>query len=212
MPDPAVPRNLLVPADPIRTRRRRPTTVTLARGLLLVGAILGLCSAVTLFLAARIVANGVRTAPTLTGLAPAQLDEIARVIRTVLASCGVVALALAIGLGVAAVGIGRGSRAARTGALSLVGLSLCFGLGSAAYTSLGRRVDWSSSVEPSNTQLRAQVGRAYGAAMPGLLVGTTGGLTDLQALGYIAGAVLLLAPASRPHFQRREPAPVTPVE
>jgi hypothetical protein len=91
-------------------------------------------------------------------------------------------------------------------------------LGSSSYTTLGRTVDWTGD---GSAQLRAQIGQAYGDAMPGVLVGTTGGLTDLQALSYIAGAALLLAPASRPHFRRRtasaplanppsEPSPAPP--
>ncbi len=217
MSDPAVPRNLLAPADPIRTRRRRPATVGLARGLLFTGALLGLCSAIALLAGAGTVATGLRAAAV--GVAPAQLDQIADVVHTVLVSTGLVALALALGMGAAAIGVGRGSRIARTVALSLVALSLCFGLGSASYTTLGRNVDWTGGVEPTGDQLRTQISRAYGEAMPGLLVGTTGGLTDLQALGYIAGAALLLAPASRPHFRRRptlagsgEPEPTEPTE
>ena len=39
--------------------------------------------------------------------------------------------------------------------------------------------------------------------MPGWVAGLGGGLTDLQSLGYIAVAVLLVAPASREYFRTR---------
>ena len=74
----------------------------------------------------------------------------------------------------------------------------------------GRGMDWAGIVQTDGLALRDQVGRAYDDAMPGVLVGTTGGLTDLQGLGYIAGAALLLAPTSRPHFRRRPPPPEKP--
>jgi hypothetical protein len=200
MPDPGQPPDLLAPAVPIIERRRRPVTVTLARGLFMAGAVLGLVSAIALLLSAGSVAAGFEFSAARAAIDPEEIGSVARLVRTVLASSGLVAAALAVGMAVAAVGIGRGRRGARTGALCLVGLSLCFGLGSASYTTLGRSVDWTGD---GSAQLRAQIGNAYGDAMPGLLVGTTGGLTDLQVLGYIAGAVLLLAPASRPHFRRR---------
>ncbi len=205
MPDPGQPPDLLAPKLPIITRRRRPPTVSLARGLLLAGAVFGAVSATTLFIGSQVVVDEFWYTAAHALIEPTQIAEIADVIRTVLISSGVVAVVLAVGMGVCAIGVGRGRRAARTGALCLVGLSLCFGLGSASYTSLGRGVDWAGAVQPGSIALRTQVGQAYDDAMPGLLVGTAGGLTDLQALGYIAGAVLLLAPASRPHFRRRPP-------
>ena len=200
MPDPGQPRDLLAPAVPIIERRRRPVTVTLARGLFLAGATLGLVSAVALILSAGSVAAGFEFSAARAAIDPAEIGSVARLVRTVLASSGLLAAALAVGMAVAAFGVGRGRRAARTSALCLVGFSLCFGLGSSSYTTLGRTVDWTGD---GSAQLRAQIGQAYGDAMPGVLVGTTGGLTDLQALSYIAGAALLLAPASRPHFRRR---------
>jgi hypothetical protein len=211
MPDPGQPPDLLAPAVPIVTRRRRPVTVTLARGLLLMGAVLGVLSAVALLVGAHVVADGFEMTAARAALEPAQIDSVARLVRIVLASGGVVAIILAVATGTCAVGVGRGSRTARIGALCLVAASLCFGLGSASYTSLGRGIDWTSSLPEDSVRLRAQVGQAYGDAMPGVLVGTTGGLTDLQALGYIAGAALLLTPVSHPHFRRRPPpAPPQP--
>jgi hypothetical protein len=200
MPDPGRPPDLLAPAVPIIERRRRPITVTLARGFLLAGAAVGLVSAITLLLSVGSVAAGFEFTAARAAVDPAEIGSVAHLVRTVLASSGAIAAALAVGTVVAAVGIGRGRRRARGAALCLVALSLCFGLGSASYTTLGRRVDWTGD---GSAQLRAQIGQAYGDAMPDLLVGTTGGLTDLQALSYIAGAALLLAPASRPHFRRR---------
>jgi hypothetical protein len=207
MPDPGQPPDLLAPAVPIVTRRRRPATVTLARGLLLAGAALGLLSAAALLMGARVVANGFEMTAARAALDPAQIDSVAHVVRVVLAGGGIVSILLSVGVGVSAIGVGQGRRAARVSALCLVAASLCFGLGSASYTSLGRGVDWTSSLPEDSVGLRARAGQAYGDAMPGVLVGTTGGLTDLQALGYISGAALLLAPASRPHFRRRPPPP-----
>jgi hypothetical protein len=139
---------------------------------------------------------------------PGQIEQIAGVVRTVLVSSGALYLLLSLATVALAIAVGRGNALARGGAFALVIASLCFGLGSASYTSLGRQVNWTSSIEDASVGLRSQIGQAYGDAMPGSLVGTTGGLTDLQALSYLAGAGLLLSRSSRQHFRRRtSPAP-----
>jgi hypothetical protein len=204
-PDPGQPRDLLAPQDPIVILRRRPVTVTLACGLLVAGAVVGAVSALAFVVGAVVVAEGFQLTAARTDADPAQIEDVAGVIRVVLAGSGVVAVILAAGMGVCAVGVLRGSRGSRTGVLSLVAVSVCFGLGSASYTTLGRGVDWTATLPGGSATLRAQIGEAYGDATPALLVGATGGLTDLQVLSYIAGAALLVAPASRPHFRRRSP-------
>jgi len=63
-------------------------------------------------------------------------------------------------------------------------------------------VDWAGAVGEGGVSSAASVGQAYGDAMPSWLVGSVGGLTDLQVLGYIAVSVLLALPVVRPYFRR----------
>jgi hypothetical protein len=191
---------------PIIERYRRPATVTLARGLFFLGSGLGLCSALTLVLGARVVVSAFSYTAVQAALTPDQIEAIDHLVRAVLASSAVLAFALAVTMAVAAVGVGHGRPGARIGAVVVVVLSLCYGLGSASYTSLGQHgVDWSAVTAEPSAVVRARAGQAYADAMPGVLAGTTGGLTDLQAVSYLVGTTLLLAPASRPHFRRRPP-------
>jgi hypothetical protein len=73
-------------------------------------------------------------------------------------------------------------------------------LGSTSYTAFAT-VDWAGAVGRGAGSV-ASVGQAYADAMPSVLVGAVGGLTDLQVLGYIAVSVMLALPVVRPYFRR----------
>jgi hypothetical protein len=136
-----------------------------------------------------------------------EATDVAGALRTVLLSSGTGALALAVLSLVMARGVLHRNEASRVGALVVAAASLGCGLIRTSVTAFGRSVDWSTAARGAESDadalLSAQVTQAFGDAMPGWLVGLGGGLTDLQALGYIAVAVLLMAPASRQYFRTR---------
>jgi hypothetical protein len=210
MPDPGVPPDHFAPAHPVILRRPRPATVTLARNLMVLGGLASLASGVIILVSVGVVLSDFqRAAVSSTSATPAQLESIESVVQSVLVGDGVVAVLLGVSMAVLSVGVGRGNRAARAAALVAVAVSLCFALASSADTTLGSQANWTRSVDGASAQLTAEVGRAYANAVPGLMVGATGGFTDLQSLGYLAVTVLLLVPASRRYFRPRS-SPPTP--
>jgi hypothetical protein len=215
MPDQSTPTDPTQPRDPVILPRRTPAPVRLAVLIMLAGAAVGVVSAIALIGSAGMVVRRFIDGAATFAIGGAAAESVGGAIRTVLIGVGVVTLVLAIAMAVLAFGVRAGRSTARIGALIGVGLGLSCGLGSSSYTVLGRNANWAIGLEGANDQLIAQLGQAYAEAMPGVLVGATGGLTDLQSLGYIAVAVLLLVPASHPHFRRRPPAapsapPATP--
>jgi hypothetical protein len=166
------------------------------------GAVLGVVSAVVHFSASRSVASTFQQTAPGAGVSTADVDAVAGVIRAVFFGLGLVTLGLAIAVLALAVGILQGRNGARITTLALVVVALVSGLGGSSYTVLGRDADWTMNVAQPSDQLSAQVGQAYAQSLPGVLVGASGGLTDLQSLGYIAVAVLLLLPSARAHFRR----------
>jgi hypothetical protein len=191
------------PYDPVIVPRRRPVSVAVA-GMALYGAgAVGLVAALALLGAAGPVVDDFRRYAMEMGVSPPAAADIARAVRTALLSGGCGALALAV----LSVPLGRGvmrrSEPARIGALVVAGASLGCGLVRTSLTAFGGSVDWSAAAGHSDPALSDGVAQAFADAMPGWLVGLGGGLTDLQALGYIAVAVLLLAPSSREYFRTR---------
>jgi hypothetical protein len=91
----------------------------------------------------------------------------------------------------------------------LVAGSLGCGLIRTSVTAFGRNIDWTVGSD-TPASLTGNVAQAYSEALPSWLVGLAAGLTDLQALGYIAVAILLLAPASQEYFRTRVSPAVTP--
>jgi hypothetical protein len=195
--DPTAPRN------PVLIPRTAPATVSLAVLLLFASAGLALVCAVVLFVAASWVPDGVRERAVHSGVDAADVDAVITAVRGALTASAAATLVLAAAGGVVAAMLRRGTAGARIATLVLVGVGICCGLGASSYTAFGAHVDWTVAVTDRSDQLTGEMGRAYGEAMPGWLVGLSGGLTDLQVLGYIAVAVLLTVPASRPYFRRR---------
>jgi hypothetical protein len=204
IPDPAQPQ------PPVLLPRRPPATVTLAALLMLVGAALGLIEGVALLVAAGTVPGAFRDNARGINVAANDVNTVADLIRGAFISAGVVSVLLAVAIGLLALGVRNGSNGARITTLILIVAAFCCGLGVSSYTALGRSANWTVSVSNPSEELARQVGQAYSDAMPPTLVGTTGGLTDLQSLGYIAVAVLLLVPVSNAYFRRRAPAAPPP--
>ncbi len=191
------------PSDPVIIPRARPPSVTVAGVLLYGGGGIGMVAAVALLAGAGGVVDDFHDRALAVGVGPTEASDVAGALRTVLLSSGCGALALAALSVVLARGVLRRNEAARVGALVVAGASLGCALVRTSVTAFGRSIDWSTAAGHADALLTNQVRQAFGDAMPGWLVGIGGGLTDLQALGYIAVAVLLIAPVSREYFRTR---------
>lgn len=208
-----VPVNSIKPTAeraPVLIPRSRPAPVTLAALILCVEVALGLLSGSALLIAATTVpaafinreldAAGVNLGGSSNAMA--NIDAISNAIRAVLLGGSVVTLLLSVAAAALVVPVARGSWSARLGAFGLALAAGCAAIGSTSYTAFGQRVDWAGAVGHGGIGSAASVGQAYGDAMPSWLVGSVGGLTDLQVLGYIAVSVLLALPVVRPYFRR----------
>jgi hypothetical protein len=198
-----VPLDPTGPRDELVIPRRRPESVTLAGVLMYGSGALGLLSALAVLIAAESVVHGFRREALRLGVGANEASEIANAIRTVLLSTGLGALAFAMLSVALARGVLRRNEAARIGALVIAVGSLGCGMLRTSVTAFGGSVDWTVAVRQASPALGSQVAQAFGEAMPNWLVGIGAGLTDLQALGYIAVAVLLLMPASVEYFRTR---------
>jgi hypothetical protein len=208
-----VPVNSIKPTAeraPVLVPRSRPAPVTLAALILCVEVALGLLSGSALLIAATTVpaafinreldAAGVNLGGSSDAMA--NIDAISNAIRAVLLGGSVLTLLLSVAAAALVVPVARGSWSARLAAYGLAVAAACAALGSTSYTAFGQRVDWAGAVGHGGIGSAASVGQAYGDAMPSWLVGSIGGLTDLQVLGYIAVSVLLALPVVRPYFRR----------
>jgi hypothetical protein len=184
-------------------KRRRPDSVTLAGVFLYVAGALGLISSVALLIASGGVVDGFRGQAVELGASRNDVESAATVIRSALLSSGLGALVLAVLTAVVAFGVLRRNEAARIGALVLMAGSLGCAMVRTSVTAFGRDIEWTAGVENATASVSRDISQAYGDAMPSWLVGLGGGLTDLQALGYIAVAILLLHPASQEYFRTR---------
>ncbi len=191
------------PYDPVIIPRHRPISVAVA-GVMLYGAgAVGIVAALSLITAAGTVVDEFRAELVRLGAGSTEAADIARAMRTALLSSGCGGLALAVLSLPLARGVQRRNEAARIGALVVAGATLLCGLVRTSVTAFGTSVDWSIAAGGSDPGLADAAAQAFAVAMPDWFVGLGGGLTDLQALGYIAVAVLLVAPASREYFRTR---------
>jgi hypothetical protein len=184
-------------------KRRRPDSVTWAGASMVAVAGLGLISSAALLAAAGTVIDGFRDQAAGLDASLSDIDSAATVIRSALLSSGLGALVLTVLTGVLAFGVLRRNEAAWIGALVVMAGSLGCAMVRTSVTAFGRNIEWTAGVENATASVSRDISQAYGDAMPGWLVGLGGGLTDLQALGYIAVAILLLHPASQEYFRTR---------
>jgi hypothetical protein len=198
-----VPIDPTLPDAPVRIKRRPPASVTVASLLMLAGSMLGLALAIVLVAGLGPLLSGFRASAVELALSTRDIDAVDSAIRRVFVCLAVFDVALAAGFVMAAVGVRRGRGRARAAALVLIVGALVGGIAMGSFTALGSTVDWAAQASDPNEGLAAAVSRAYADALPVVVSGTTGGLTDLQCLGYIAVAVLLLVPASNDYFHRR---------
>jgi hypothetical protein len=182
--------NPTLPKDPVVIPRHRPGAVPVASALMICGALLGVASSVALFTASDTVPKAFALKALDTDVSPAAIDAAFSTIRSTFLGSGVVTLSLSLLVGSLAYGVARGNNPARIGAVAAVLASLFCGLGSTSYTALGRDANWTARLEGAGEQVSDQIGQTYAEVMPTWFVGLAGGLTDLQALSYIAVAVL----------------------
>ncbi len=195
------------PSEPLVIRRRRPQSVTVAGVLLYGSTVVGVVSAAALLVGAGRVVDGFSSEALRLRVAVDDVSGVAVAMRTVLLASGFGALVLAIFSGYLGRGVLRRDRAARIGAIVVSVGSLSCGLLRTSVTAFGANVDWDVAAGHRDPVLANQIAQAFGDAMPAWFVGLGGGLTDVQTLGYIAVAILLLAPASSEYFRTRIHAP-----
>jgi hypothetical protein len=195
------------PAEPLVIRRRRPQSVTLAGALLFAAGAVGLMSSVALLVGAGSVVDDFSTDALRLGVEAEDVSGVSVAMRTVLLSTGLGALVLAMFSVYLGRGVLRRQNAARIGALVVAIGSLACGLLRTSVTAFGGTVDWDVAAGHRDPVVADQIAQAFRDAMPSWFVGLGGGLTDLQTLGYIAVAILLLAPASSEYFRTRINAP-----
>ena len=203
MLDSTRPRDPTRPEDPVIIPRARPAPVLLAGVLMYSSGALGIVAAVALLVAAGPVVGDVRARAVELGVGALDAADIAGAMRTALLSSGSGALALsALSLALAR-GVLRRREAARIGALVVAGASLGCAMVRTSVTAFGQDVRWSVAAGHDSPATNAAVAQAFRDAMPDWFVGIGGGLTDLQSLGYLAVAALLVAPTSREYFRTR---------
>jgi hypothetical protein len=198
-----VPIDPTLPEAPVKVKRRPPASVTVASLFMMAGSALGLVLAAVLIGGLGPLLSGFRARAAELSLASADIDAVGSSIRRVFVCLAIFDAALAAGFLVAALGVRRGRGRARAATLVLIAGAFVGGIAMGSFTALGSSVDWAATASNSNEGLASAVSHAYSDALPVVLSGTTGGLTDLQCLGYIAVAVLLLVPASNDYFRRR---------
>ena len=137
------------------------------------------------------------------GASGEDIDAAVTAIRSALLTSGVAGFALSLVTMFLARGVLRRNEAARIGALVVAAAALGCAMVRTSVTAFGGRIDWTAGGAEGSPVLAASLARAYGDAMPSWLVGIAGGLTDLQSLGYIAVAALLLLPVSQEYFRTR---------
>jgi hypothetical protein len=162
----------------------------------------GVVAALALLAAAGVVVDEFRNRVAGYGVDVAETAAMARAMRTAFLASGCGALALAVVSVWLARGVLRRNEAARVGALVVAGAGLGCALVRTSVTAFGGNVQWSGTGH-TDPAFAGDIAQAFADAMPGWFVGLSGGLTDLQSLGYIAVAVLLVLPSSREYFRTR---------
>jgi hypothetical protein len=177
--------------------------VTLAAGLMMLMALLGLIGAVaTLAVMGRYV-DRFRELAAGTDATRTEIDNTATAIEVVsvgVAVIGILVALLLVGLALGNLSGSNGSRIATWVVSGLGFLCGCCGLfGAIAQNNAA----FSTGADNSTAE---DLGRALADAAPGWWTGMSGGLSVGQALGYIAVAVLLAVPAANA-FYRKPAAP-----
>jgi hypothetical protein len=203
MLDPTQPRDPTQPYQPVIIARPRPAPVLVAGVLLYLSGAAGILASLALLGAAGGVVDDFRRRAVALGVGTLVAADSAHALRTALLVSGSAALALALLSVVLARGVLRRREAARVGALVVAGASLGCALLRTSVTAFGQNVRWSVAAGHADPLTASAVAQAFGDAMPGWFVGLAGGLTDLQSLGCLAIAVLLVLPLSREYFRTR---------
>lgn len=188
--------------------RRRPATVVIAVVIQFLIAALGLAAAVTMLAVQNTVVTNFRANAAGSTATQTQVNDVATVIRVSLIVGALVLILLAVVFAALGVGNLRGSNGTRivTWVWCLIGL--CGACLSTVYVGSASAAD-TINTDGATAQTAQELGQAFRDAYPGWFTSTVGTLSVLQALGYIAVAVLLALPTSN-SFYRRVPSAVPP--
>lgn len=199
-PYPPPPQPQPQPMQPMPPRRR-PASVTLAALLMFLIALLALIAAIASLASMNQVVDRFRERAADTDAAQSDINNLVNVIRGASIGTAVLMLLFAVLLLVLALGNLRGSNVSRVFTWIICGLGVlcgCCGLVSV----FGQSNVTSFSSGDVNQETAEQLGRALQDSYPGWWLGLSGTLSGLQALGYIAIAVLLALPAANAFFRK----------
>ncbi|HET6213809.1 MAG TPA: hypothetical protein VFE14_13175 [Micromonosporaceae bacterium] len=189
-------------------RAGRPASVGLAAVIMMMIAALGVISAiVTLATISRTTDRFQQLARERTDASSTEIDSVVTAIRVISVTTAIFLVLLALVLIALAIGDLRGSNIARILTWVICGLGLlcgCCGI----FSALGSTRTTSLGTGDTDAETARELGHALSDAYPGWWMATSGGLSGLQLLGYIAVAVLLALPAANAFF--RKPAPPVP--
>jgi hypothetical protein len=192
------------------SRGRRPAAVTIAAGLMLLMALLGVVGAVASLAMMNRLVDRFRERAARTDATANEIDTIAGIIRGFSIISAIVGTLIALVLVGLAVGNLRGSNASRIATWVLCGIGILCGCCGLFGVLAQNNFTFSGT---SDDRTAEELGRALADASPGWWTALSGALSVGQALGYIAVAVLLALPAANAFF--RKPAapqwqPATP--
>lgn len=177
---------------------RRPQPIHLAVGAMIATAVLGLIISGATFAALHHFNATYRLAVAPIGATNQFVGQIEAVVRATLATVAAIALILSIVQVALVSGVVRGNRGARMGAWALSAV----GVACAIASLLAMVVAHATMTTPSSDATSAAVVQAAQDSIPGWFPGVVGLLALLQALGFIAAAILLATRSSGAFFGR----------
>jgi hypothetical protein len=177
---------------------RRPQQIQLAVGAMIATAALGLIISAATFGALHHFNATYRLAVAPIGAGDHFVGQVETVVRATLATMATIAIILAIVQVALVSGVVRGNRGARMGAWALSAV----GVGCAIASLLTMVVAHSTTTTPSSGATAAAVVQTAQDSVPGWFPGVVGLLALLQALGYIAAAILLATRSAGAFFGR----------
>jgi hypothetical protein len=178
---------------------RRPAAVTVAAGLMMLMALLGLVAAIANLAMMNRLVDRFRERAAGTDATGSEIDTVVGFIRGISIGTAVIGIIVALALIGLALGNLRGSNASRIATWVLCGIGTvcgCCGL-------VGVLAQNNATFGGAGDDRTAEdLGRALADASPGWWTALSGTLSIGQSLGYIAVAVLLALPAANAFFRR----------
>ena len=176
---------------------RRPPSIAAAVIAMIATGFLGAFTALLSFVALHHFNAMFQPAVAPIGASKHFVDQVETTVRTAIIGTSVLSLIMATVLVLLTVGIVRGNRGARMGVWALC----VFGTAWAIALLVGVILAHSMMPLQSSEITAAAVVRTAEESVPGWFSGVLGFLSLVQALGYVAAAILLAAPSSGPFFR-----------